>query len=48
MQSIVIGIGLSIIGMGFAAFGFITPILAAVIQEIIDVGVTINALRAAK
>jgi P-type E1-E2 ATPase len=47
-QSIVIGIGLSIVGMGFAAFGFITPVMAAIIQEIIDVGVTINALRAAK
>lgn len=47
-QSIVIGIGLSLVGMGFASFGFITPVLAAVIQEIIDVGVTINALRAAR
>lgn len=47
-QSIIIGIGLSIVGMGFAAFGFITPVIAAVIQEIIDVGVTINALRASK
>jgi heavy metal translocating P-type ATPase len=47
-QSIIIGIGLSIVGMGFAAFGFITPVMAAIIQEIIDVGVTINALRAAK
>ncbi len=48
LQSIVIGIGLSVIGMGFAAAGFITPVLAATIQELIDVGVTINALRAAK
>lgn len=48
LQSIVIGIGLSLIGMGFAAAGFITPVLAATIQEIIDVGVTINALRAAR
>jgi P-type E1-E2 ATPase len=47
-QSIAIGIGLSVVGMGFAAFGFITPVLAAVIQEIIDVGVTINALRAGR
>jgi heavy metal translocating P-type ATPase len=48
LQSIVIGIGLSLIGMGFAAAGFITPVLAATIQEIIDVGVTLNALRAAR
>lgn len=47
-QSIIAGIGLSIVGMGFASAGFITPVLAAVIQEIIDVGVTINALRAAR
>jgi len=48
LQSIVIGIGLSLVGMGFAAFGFITPVVAAIIQEIIDVGVTINALRAGR
>jgi cation transport ATPase len=34
--------------MGFASAGLITPILAAIIQEIIDVGVTINALRASR
>ncbi len=48
LQSITIGIGLSVVGMGFASLGFITPVLAAVIQEIIDVGVTINALRAGR
>ncbi len=48
LQSIAVGIGLSVVGMGFASLGFITPIAAAVIQELIDVGVTINALRAAK
>ena len=47
-QSIVIGIGLSVIGMLFAAGGFITPVFAAIIQELIDVGVTINALRASR
>lgn len=47
-QSIVIGIGLSIVGMGFAAFGFITPVIAAIIQELIDVSVTINALRTSR
>lgn len=48
LQSISIGIGLSLIGMGFAAAGFITPVLAATIQELIDVGVTLNALRSAR
>lgn len=47
-QSIIIGIGLSIVGMVFAGFGFIAPVLAATIQELIDVGVTINALRASR
>ncbi len=48
MQSIVFGIGISIIGMIFAAFGFIPIIVGAVIQECIDVIVIVNALRAAK
>lgn len=48
LQSILVGIGLSVVGMGFAAFGFITPVLAATIQELIDIGVTINALRASR
>ncbi len=47
LQSIVIGIGLSVIGMALASLGLITPVAAATIQEIIDVGVTLNALRAA-
>lgn len=45
-QSIFWGIGLSITGMVFAAFGLIPPILGAGIQEAIDVAVIINALRA--
>jgi P-type E1-E2 ATPase len=44
-QSIVIGIGLSFIGMLFAFFGFIPPVYGAVLQEIIDVVVIVNALR---
>lgn len=48
MQSIVFGIGLSILGMVFAAFGFIIPFFGAVIQELIDVSVILNALRASK
>ena len=44
-QSIVIGIGLSLIGMVFAFFGFIPPVYGAVLQEVIDVVVIVNALR---
>jgi len=44
-QSVFIGMGLSLIGMLFAFFGFITPELAAFIQEIIDFLVIFNALR---
>ncbi len=44
-QSIYGGIILSIIGMSFAAFGFIAPVNGAILQEIIDVTVIINALR---
>lgn len=45
-QSIVFGIGISLIGMVFAGFGFIPPIFGAGLQELIDVAVIINALRA--
>lgn len=47
-QSIVIGLGLSAIGMIFASFGFIVPIVGAFIQEAIDVTVILNALRTSK
>lgn len=47
-QSIFYGIGLSIAGMVFASFGFITPIVGAGLQEVIDVAVIINALRSSK
>ena len=45
-QSIVVGIGLSTIAMGFAAAGFIVPVVGALLQEAIDVAVILNALRA--
>ena len=48
LQSIRWGIGLSILCMIFAAFGFIPPIVGAGIQEAIDVAVIINALRASR
>ena len=45
-QSVLVGIGLSVTAMGFAAFGLIVPILGALLQEAIDVAVILNALRA--
>jgi heavy metal translocating P-type ATPase len=45
-QSIFVGIGLSMIGMLFAAFGYIPPVVGAGLQEVIDVSVILNALRA--
>jgi heavy metal translocating P-type ATPase len=47
-QSIGVGIGLSVIGMGFAFAGVLPPTLGAAAQEVIDVAVIVNALRAAR
>lgn len=47
-QSIGVGLGLSVIGMGFAAAGLLAPTAGAIVQEVIDVAVIINALRAAR
>jgi heavy metal translocating P-type ATPase len=47
LQSAVGGMALSIAGMGFAAFGYLPPVAGAITQEIIDVVVVLNALRAA-
>ena len=47
-QSIGVGLGLSAVGMLFAASGFLTPTMGALAQEVIDVAVILNALRAAK
>ena len=44
-ESAVVGIGLSLVAMGFAAAGFLPPALGALLQEAIDVGVILNALR---
>jgi heavy metal translocating P-type ATPase len=46
IQSVTLGLGLSLLAMGFAAFGFIAPIFGALLQEGIDVAVILNALRA--
>ena len=45
-QSVLVGIGLSIGLMGFAAVGLIVPVFGALLQEAIDVAVILNALRA--
>ncbi|HSI39518.1 MAG TPA: heavy metal translocating P-type ATPase [Xanthobacteraceae bacterium] len=45
-ESVMAGIGLSILGMVAAAFGYLTPVQGAVLQELIDVAVILNALRA--
>jgi heavy metal translocating P-type ATPase len=45
-ESVLAGIGLSLVAMGFAALGFIPPVLGALLQEGIDVAVILNALRA--
>jgi heavy metal translocating P-type ATPase len=46
VESVVAGIGLSIAGMIAAAFGYLTPVQGALLQEVIDVAVILNALRA--
>jgi heavy metal translocating P-type ATPase len=46
IQSVIAGMGLSIAAMIAAAFGLIAPVEGALLQEVIDVAVIINALRA--
>jgi len=45
-QSVLAGIGLSLVAMGVAAAGYLPPVSGALLQEVIDVGVILNALRA--
>ncbi|HKE78157.1 MAG TPA: heavy metal translocating P-type ATPase [Solirubrobacteraceae bacterium] len=45
-QSVVAGMALSIAAMIVAAFGYLPPVAGALLQEAIDVGVILNALRA--
>ncbi|NLG19424.1 MAG: cadmium-translocating P-type ATPase [Fibrobacter sp.] len=47
LQSAVGGMALSVAGMAFAAFGYLQPVAGAIVQEIIDLVVVVNALRAA-
>lgn len=46
LESVVAGIGLSVLGMVAAACGYLTPVQGALLQEAIDVAVILNALRA--
>lgn len=47
-QGIWIGMGLSLLLMCVAALGYIAPPIGALLQEVIDVAVILNALRAKK
>jgi len=46
VQSIVAGMGLSTLAMLAATIGWLAPVPAAIVQEVIDVAVILNALRA--
>jgi heavy metal translocating P-type ATPase len=46
LESVFVGMGLSLLAMAFAAAGLIAPVAGAVLQEGIDVLVILNALRA--
>ena len=46
IQSIVAGMALSILAMLAATLGWLLPVPAAIVQEVIDVAVILNALRA--
>ncbi len=47
LQSAVGGMALSILGMLFAAAGYLSPVAGALLQEAIDILAVLNALRAA-
>jgi heavy metal translocating P-type ATPase len=47
LMSAVGGMGLSVVGMVAAAFGYLPPIGGAIAQEIIDLAAVLNAVRAA-
>jgi hypothetical protein len=46
IESIIAGMALSGLAMGFGAFGWFSPVAGALIQQAIDVAVILNALRA--
>lgn len=45
LESAIFGMSLSLVGMGFAAFGYLTPVAGALLQEGIDVLSILNSLR---
>ena len=45
-ESVFAGIGLSVAAMVVAAFGYLPPVEGALVQEVIDIAVILNALRA--
>jgi heavy metal translocating P-type ATPase len=45
-QSVVAGLALSVGAMGVAALGYLPPVWGALFQEVIDIAVILNALRA--
>ena len=46
LESVIAGIGLSVAAMVAAALGYLVPVQGALLQEVIDVAVIFNALRA--
>jgi len=46
LESVAVGLGLSVAGMVAAALGHLSPVEGALVQEAIDVAVILNALRA--
>ena len=46
LQSAGVGMGLSLVAMGFAAVGWLVPAAGALLQEAIDLAVILNSLRA--
>ena len=46
LQSVLVGMTLSLVAMGAAAAGLLPPTAGAILQELIDVAVILNALRA--
>ena len=45
-QSVLWGMGLSLVGMAVAGAGYLPPVWGALAQEVIDVAVILNSLRA--
>jgi hypothetical protein len=43
--SVIAGMGMSLVAMGFAALGYLPPLAGAVLQEAIDLAVILNSLR---